>query len=31
MNAPTIRTATVRRLVVRRYIDFQRTSSATCR
>jgi hypothetical protein len=30
-NTPAIRAATVQPLVVRRYIDFQRTSSAICR
>jgi hypothetical protein len=28
---PAIRATTARPLVVRRYVDFQRTSSATCR
>jgi len=31
MSVPAIHAATAHPLVVRRYIDFQRTCSATCR
>jgi hypothetical protein len=30
-GVPAIRPATTHPLVIRRYVDFQRTSSATCR
>jgi hypothetical protein len=30
-HVPAIRPATAHPLVMRRYVDFQRTSSATCR